>query len=418
MRTLKLLVVMIATIVMVAPTGVPAVANNGDGPWLESCFETPGIHPMTANRPGYTYRSFTDLRSGCVACDEACHADEACIAWTCFHPTHFGAGGILPGPRPIACHLKSELPIPSPDPCAPPPREPTSGNGVHDDRCYTSVQAPPTLPRRPERERGVLSTISIADPQLAQSINGELLVEANLIDQIYDDLAEQQLGGLFDDPLPECSRVRADGDASKAEHDAPAIGPGLVTGAEAHEAFEALREGNLVAFTDFEKVKRGPHTKIKLNGPDGAITVKMRTTAFRYPLPPKGAPKNTPVLVLPYGFVSEPANRRLMGSNPGNIPDGQAQYRLVLSEPVSHAGLLRMWNTYSLTRFYNEAGTLLAEHRNTENHEFVGYVADGPENRVKTIEFDGVREQPKSKSNKLFQVGSVDDLYLGTVPTR
>jgi len=102
-----------------------------------------------------------------------------------------------------------------------------------------------------------------------------------------------------------------------------------------------------------------------------------------------------------------------MGSSPGDIPDGQAKYKLVLSEPVSHAGLLRRWTTHSLTRFYDADGTLLAEHRNTENQEFVGYVAAGPGDRIKTIEFDGVPEQPGNKQNKTFQVGEVDDLYLG-----
>jgi len=194
---------------------------------------------------------------------------------------------------------------------------------------------------------------------------------------------------------------------------APSIGPGLVTGPEAQAAFETLARDGAVTFTDFESVPTGPHLKLKLDGPAKGITAKLRTTQFRYPLPPKRAPKDTPVLVLPYGFVSAPANHRLMGSNPGDAPDGQAKYKLVLSTPVGYAGLLRMWNTYSLTRFYNKAGTLLAEHRNTENHEFVGYVAAGPGDRVKTIEFDGVPEQPGDKQNRVFQVGEVDDLYLG-----
>ena len=105
------------------------------------------------------------------------------------------------------------------------------------------MQAPTTLPRRPEREKGVLSTISIADPNLAQSIDRELLVEADLIDQIYDDLAKQQLGGLFDKPLPACGGVLTGRESLEPETDVPAIGPGLVTGADARAAFDALRDG-------------------------------------------------------------------------------------------------------------------------------------------------------------------------------
>jgi hypothetical protein len=414
MRTLRLSLAGATVLALLGGlSGVVVAQGDDDQPLLDRCFETPGVNPMTANRPGYTYRNFTELRSGCGVCSEACDDDADCIAWTCFHPTHFGAGGILPGPRPIACHLKDELPIPSPNPCAPPPRAPTYGNGVHDDRCYTSTQAPMTLPRRPEREHGVLSTISIADPNLALSVNQELLAERSLIADIYADLGSQKLGGLFDQPLLECGGDDIRGAPSASPAVGPTVGPGLVTGSDAREAFEALRRGNLLTFVDFEKVRTGPRGKLSLDGPAEGITVKMRTTEFRYPLPPKRAPSGTSVIVLPYDYVSEPPNHRLMGANPGDIPDGQAKYKLVLSEPVSHAGLLRMFNTYSLTRFYNEAGTLLAEHRNTTNHEFVGYVADGPEDRVKTIELDGVPSEPKSKSNKLFMVGSVDDLYVG-----
>ncbi len=74
-----------------------------------------------------------------------------------------------------------------------------------------------------------------------------------------------------------------------------------------------------------------------------------------------------------------------------------------------------MWNTYSLTRFYDADGRLLAKHRNTENSEFVGYVAHGPGDRVKSIEFDGVPERPGNKGNKVYQVGEVDDLFVGSV---
>ena len=416
MRTLKTSFVRVAAVVLLAVTGVASVAPSvraadGDRPLLRSCFEMAGLQPITANRPGYTYRSFTELRSGCYACDQACHDDERCIAWTCFHPTHFGEGGVLSGPGPIACHLKSELPIPSPDPCAPPPRAYTYGNGVHNDRCYTSMQAPTTLPSRPERERGVLSTISVADPNVALSVDQEVRVERDLIAEVYADLAKQKLGGLFDKPLAECGGVGIRREPSVGV--APGIGPGLVTGPDAQEAFEALRREGLVTFVDFEGVGTGPQKTMKLDGPAAGITVRMRSTEFRYPLPPRPAPSGTPVIVLPHGFVSEPPNHRLMGSNPGGIPDGQAKYKLVFSEPVSHVGLLRMWNTYSLTHFYNESGELLAGHRNTSNQEFVGYVAGGPEDRVKTIELDGVPEQPDDGSNKLYQVGEVDDLYVG-----
>jgi hypothetical protein len=121
-------------------------------------------------------------------------------------------------------------------------------------------------------------------------------------------------------------------------------------------------------------------------------------------------------VVLPHNFVSSPANHRFMGVSRGNVPDGQSKYEIILSEPVGSVGLMRIWNTNSLTRFYNAAGVLLAEHRNTKNHEFVSYVADSPENRIHRIEFDGIPESPQSRSNKIYQVGEVDNLYIGPLP--
>ncbi|MGD8684781.1 MAG: hypothetical protein PVG27_12605 [Chloroflexota bacterium] len=415
MRILRWSLAGILAVALLPVSGVEATATNGQ---LYHCFETPGVQPMNANRPGYTYRSFSLLNSGCSACDQACDdAGDRCIAWSCFHPTFFGSiEGVQK--RPILCHLKSELPIPSPDPCGPPPRAPTSGNRVHDDRCYTSSQAPMTLPPRPERERGVQSTISIADPAFNANVAGELLAEAGLLNQILADPPPRELPQSIS-VLPQCSRVLGlpwppvvPGAGATL-----GIGPGLVTGPDARAAFDGLRADGLVAFTDFENVPTGLHRKLTLDGPDGDVTIRLRTTEIRYPLPVRKARKNTPVAVLPYDFVSAPDNHRLMGVQATKLPDGQSRYELVLSPPMSHVGLLRMWSTDSLTRFYNRAGTLLAEHRNTTNHEFVGYVADRPENRVARIEFDGVRSDPKSKSNKLYQVGEVDDLYLASLDT-
>ncbi len=188
------------------------------------------------------------------------------------------------------------------------------------------------------------------------------------------------------------------------------MGPGLVVGEEARKAFEALARSNAIAFADLEDVATGLNSRLRLGG----TTITLRTTEFRYPLPERPAPKDTPVAVLPYNFVTAPANHRFMGVAAGKVPDGQSRYEIVLSEPASHVGLSRNWNTYALTRFFNAAGTLLAEHRNTANSEFVAYVADRPENRVARIEFDGVAESPNSPSNKLYQVGEVDNLYIGT----
>jgi len=94
------------------------------------------------------------------------------------------------------------------------------------------------------------------------------------------------------------------------------------------------------------------------------------------------------------------------------VPDGQSRFELVLDPPVSHVGFMRPWNTWSTTRFYDAAGGLLAKHRNTIDHQFVGYVAATPEDRVRRIVLDGVPSQPDDEYNKLYMVGTIEDLYL------
>jgi len=195
-----------------------------------------------------------------------------------------------------------------------------------------------------------------------------------------------------------------------AQPDTGGIGPGLVVGEDIRAAFETLRRRNIVAYSDLESVQTGLHGTLGL----GATTLRMRTTEFRYPLPVRAAPDGTPVAVLPYNFVRSPANHRFMGVQAGHLPDGQSKYEFVLSPPASHVGLMRNWNSNALTRFYNAEGALLAEYRNQANRQFVGYVADRPDRYVARIEFDGVPSEPGSGSNMLYQVGEVDDLYIGS----
>ena len=195
-----------------------------------------------------------------------------------------------------------------------------------------------------------------------------------------------------------------------------AVGPGLVVGPQARQVFEKLRQGGLVAFTDFENIATGTHSEIRLSGPTGEVLVRLRTTEFRYPLPAKRAGAGAPVVVLPYSFVSSPPNHRLMGVSQRRVPDGQSKFEMSFAQPVRLVGVVRNWNTDSVTRFFDRQGRLLAEHRNGTNRQFVGYVAGGPETLVQRVEFDGVATKPTSGSNKLYQVGEVDDLYVGINP--
>ncbi len=212
-------------------------------------------------------------------------------------------------------------------------------------------------------------------------------------------------------------------DADQPVFETPGVGPGLIVGDEARQEFEGLRDDGVVSFTDFEDVPTGLHRRLDVRGPGGDFKIGLRTTLMRWPWPPRH-PKGAPVAMLPYDFVTEPANHRLMGVTVADlgegrsryVPDGQSRFELTIDPPASHVGLFRPWNTYSVTNLYRTDGTLLESHRNTTNHEFVAYVAATPEDRVGRIMFDGIAEQPDDETNRLFQVGQVDDLYLGNGP--
>ena len=228
------------------------------------------------------------------------------------------------------------------------------------------------------------------------------------------------LGGLGAATVP--APVRA-ADADQLVFETPGVGPGLIVGDETRQRFEGLRDDGVVSFTDFEDVPTGLHKRLDVRGPGGDFRIGLRTTLMRWPWPPRH-PKGAPVAMLPYDFVTEPANHRLMGvtryEEPGfrseYLPDGQSRFELTIDPPASHVGLFRPWSTYSVTNLYRTDGTLLESHRNTANHEFVAYVAATPEDRVGRIMFDGIPEQPDDEYNRLFQVGQVDDLYLGNGP--
>lgn len=220
--------------------------------------------------------------------------------------------------------------------------------------------------------------------------------------------------------VPAANGAVAAGDVEDSAASTLDPGPGLVWGPDAQAAFDSLAQGGVVRFNDFEDIPSGLHRKLRLQGPDGDISVELRTTKLRWPPPPRGAPSGAPVVMLPYDFVKEPAVHRLMGVTKVKVgkgkskfvPDGQSRFELVLDPPVSHVGFMRPWNTWSVTRFYDASGGLLAEHRNTVNHEFVGYVADTQEENVRRIVLDGVPSQPDDEYNKLYMAGTIEDLYL------
>jgi hypothetical protein len=109
-----------------------------------------------------------------------------------------------------------------------------------------------------------------------------------------------------------------------------------------------------------------------------------------------------------YGFSTY--GKTIVGSPfPSGSDDGRVGYEVRFDVAQGRAGILRAWNTAAVTRFYNAAGVLLAEHVNTVSGEFVGWVAQSNDGSdfVARIVMDG------NLISGTRQVGYSDDLYFG-----
>lgn len=178
----------------------------------------------------------------------------------------------------------------------------------------------------------------------------------------------------------------------------------VMFGPDARTLFDSLRDSGAVQHEDFENIAPGPLSELA----GGEVTLK--TTENRF-----GGirPLDLPVVVLPWDFVNAPAGviSPIRSGAPRYIPDGQNKYEMRFSSPKLRAGITRLWNTSTITRFFN-GDTLLAEHQNTAGTEFVAYVGDlnDPNDRVTHIEIDGLQD------GNVYQVGFSDDLFWGDEP--
>ena len=174
----------------------------------------------------------------------------------------------------------------------------------------------------------------------------------------------------------------------------------LVFGASARTAFENFRDNLGDEFIDFESLPTGTNLTNQIPG------LEFRTIRDQF-----GNPMAPTHVEVSGGFAGSHGNT-IVGSpcDPFCVDDGRFAYEIVFSDVQRRAGIERVWNTAAITRFFNESGTLLAEHQNTANVEFVGYMSDSNDSNswVKRIEMAGT-----SISNTL-QVGYSDDLFYGT----
>jgi len=183
---------------------------------------------------------------------------------------------------------------------------------------------------------------------------------------------------------------------------------GLVFGQAAHDQFQALQLQHSEGFNDFESL--ATQTNL-LPGTDPFGD----GTHFASVINTSGFPFGPEHVEVSNAYAPATFGNSLVGSPfQFGSDDARVGYEITFDTAQRRAGLLRLWNTASLTSFYNAEGDLLATHQNTANQEFVGYMADSSDSStwVARILMDGALIQNSR------QVGHSDDLYFGrVVPT-
>ncbi len=187
---------------------------------------------------------------------------------------------------------------------------------------------------------------------------------------------------------------------------------GIVYGTAARAQFEGFKTDLGDTFIDFENITPLTNLTSQISGVSFATT---RDRTWQQDVPITTGVNVVCSIASQFSSSCVSPDHHIVGVRSGNYSDGQSLYEIVFDTPQLRAGLARDWNTYSLTRFYSGT-TLLAEHQNTTNHEFVGFIADSS-NLITRIELDGMITEISSQWPRgIYQVGTADDLFFGNQP--
>ena len=180
---------------------------------------------------------------------------------------------------------------------------------------------------------------------------------------------------------------------------------GLVFGSAARNQFEGFRDGSTAdTFIDFNSLPGDTNLTTQFSGLGVTFSSNIYVDGTSF----------GPVHVHVSSFAGRTGT--IVGSpcDGGCTDDGRVGYQVVFASPQRRAGLQRLWNQYTVTRFYNASNLLLAEHVNLLGSEFVGFIADGTDPQmdwVSRIQMDGLLNQG------VRQVGYSDDLFFGSAST-
>ncbi len=170
-----------------------------------------------------------------------------------------------------------------------------------------------------------------------------------------------------------------------------------VSGASGRALFENYRDNYSGNFIDFTMGVPPMPTDRRLDN-EFATTLGVTFSTFQNSLLNPIGPHNV--------YVSSFTGREntIVGTPCTSCSDdGRYPYQIQFTDPQRYAGVQRLWNADTRTRFYSSDGTLLFEGLGSD---FYGYQADTPDTTtwVQRIEISGVNQQ----------VGYTDDLFFGT----
>ena len=172
-----------------------------------------------------------------------------------------------------------------------------------------------------------------------------------------------------------------------------------VSGPVGRAMFETLLANLGGTFIDFESLTTGTNLTNQFAGLGFASTTNTA-----------GNPAG-PFHVEVSGAFAGSNGNTIVGSpcDPGCVDDGRVGYEIVFSTPQRWAGLERLWNTNTITRFHATSGALLHEFTGL-GFEFVGFISDSLDsnNWIQRIEIDGANVKGSR------QVGYADDLFYST----
>jgi len=180
-------------------------------------------------------------------------------------------------------------------------------------------------------------------------------------------------------------------------------GFGAVCGPDARAAFEELVISAGDTLVDFESVATGTN-----------LTTQIPGVTFASISDVAGNPAGPFHVEVSAAFSGSDGNTIVGAPCGGCVDDGRVRYEIVFDTPQRRAGLQRIWNAFTVTRFFDPQGGLLREFAggdvNGGDYQFVGYVSPSPVQSawVKRIEIDG------ELSGNSRQVGYTDDLFYGS----